>query len=79
MKVTYNKKLQDSRDNGKHFTYGKSYNVLADYRKRDSRQHERDNGLVVLDDFGQVNMLFADEITITDTDTTNVYVFDYKE
>ncbi len=80
MKVLYNVKLKRSEyDAGKKFTYGKEYNVLADYRQRYSKQVNRDDGFVVMDDTGESNMLFSNEVLITDPDITNVYVFSYNK
>lgn len=80
MKVLYNVRLKRSEyDAGKKFTYGKEYNVLADYRCRDSKQEIQDNGYVVIDDVGEKNMLFSNEVLITDTDISDVYVFSYNK
>lgn len=59
------------------FTFGKTYDVIADYTKRTSGQSIRDNGYVVKNDLGEDNMLFANQITIVDNKKDNTYIFDY--
>lgn len=79
MKVLYNvAPTRGEYTADKKFTYGKEYNVLADYRQRNSKQVNRDNGFVIIDDTGESNMLLSNEILITDTDIKNVYVFSNK-
>lgn len=59
------------------FTLNNSYTVLADFRKRDSKQHIQDNGLVVINDRGEIDMLLPGEVMIVEDDTP-CYVFEYK-
>lgn len=63
--------------NKERFTFDKSYNVLADYRKRVSLQHVQDNGFVVINDLGECDMLLPHEIRIVE-DYNSCYVFEYK-
>jgi len=78
MKIMYNvKSTRGQYESEKYFTYGKVYNVLADYRKRNSRQRFRDNGFVIIDNTGQHNMLFMDQVTVTDNNIENTFVFEY--
>lgn len=58
------------------FTFGAEYKVLADYRKRQSGQLIADNGFVVIDDKGQTNMLFCDQVKIIE-DNEKCFVFSY--
>ena len=79
MKIQYN--IRSSRgqyETDKFFTYGKIYNVIADYRKRDSKQTNRDNGFIVIDNLGQNNMLFENEIVIVDNNIDNTFIFNYN-
>jgi len=62
----------------KKFTFGNEYKVIADYRKRQSGQQVRDNGFVVIDDTGNENMLFSDEVEIIE-DGEECFTFDYKQ
>ena len=76
MKVKYmvNNRRQSERD--RKFTFGKEYQVIADYRNRTSGQSIADNGLVVKDDRGEHNMLFANEVAIIE-DNEPCYTFNY--
>ncbi len=56
------------------FTYGKEYQVIADYRNRKSGQVIRDNGFVVVDNTGQEQMVFPDEFEMID-DGNTCYTF----
>ncbi len=76
MKAKYLVKPGFSPD--KHFTFGREYQVLADYRQRQSGQVVRDNGLVVVDDLGAHNMLFPNQVEIID-DGTPCYTFSYSQ
>ncbi len=60
------------------FTFGKEYQVIADYRKRQSKQMFRDNGFVVKDNRGEYNMLFSDEVIIIE-DGEPCFIFDYNQ
>ena len=62
----------------KNFTFNKEYKVIADYRQRQSRQQIQDAGFVVIDDKGQINMLFQNEIEII-VDDEKCYTFNYKK
>jgi len=76
MKVVYNvKSSRGVYEIDKYFTYGKEYIVKADYRKRNSGQRIQDNGLVIIDNMGQDNMLFMHQIKITDNNKENVFVY----
>jgi hypothetical protein len=67
MKAKFNVKPKHSDyDLNKIFTYGVEYDVLADYRNRQSGQAIRDNGLVVVDNQGTERMVFLDEFKIID-------------
>ena len=59
------------------FTYGKEYEVLADYRNRASMQRFNDSGLVIKDDIGQIQMVFLDSFKIVDNSVNLTYVFNY--
>ena len=72
MKVIYNVKDKTSGRNS--FTFGKSYKVLADYRNRTSLQLHRDNGIVVIDDNGETNMIFPEQVIIVN-DCNPCYTF----
>ena len=61
----------------KKFTFGKEYKVIADYRQRQSCQRIKDNGFVVIDDLGQQNMLFPNEVEIVE-DEEKCFTFSYK-
>ena len=74
MKVIYNVKDKTSGRNS--FTFGKSYKVLADYRNRASLQLHRDNGIVVIDDNGETNMIFPEQVEIIE-DKEPYYAFSY--
>jgi len=77
MKVMYNiKSSRGKYDVDKFFTYGKEYNVIADYRKRQSGQIQN-SGFVVVDNMGQSNMLFPYQVKITDDNKEGVYIFEY--
>lgn len=76
MKIKYIKKNSMYDDANKFFTTGNEYVVLADYRQRRSGQKIRDNGFVVLDNMGNTNMVFENEVQIIDNDTTNVYTYE---
>ena len=79
MKIQYNVKPNRGQyDADRFFTYGKIYDVIADYRKRQSAQVVRDNGFVIIDNLGQNNMLFENEIVIIDNNIDNTFIFDYK-
>lgn len=62
----------------KNFTFGTEYNVIADYRQRQSGQQIRDNGFVVIDNLGQQNMLFSNEVGIIE-DGEKCFTFIYKQ
>ena len=62
----------------KNFTFNKEYKVIADYRQRQSGQQIQDNGFVVIDDKGQTNMLFQNEVEII-ADDEKCYTFNYKK
>lgn len=59
------------------FTFGKEYEVIADYRKRQSGQMVADNGFVINDDLGQTQMVFNGDFKITDNEVGNTFVFNY--
>lgn len=77
MKVKYNIK-RSGYESDKFFTLGTEYKVIADYRQRRSGQQVRDNGFVVVDNSGQQNMLFSDEIELIE-DGEECYTFSCKE
>lgn len=77
MKIMYNvKPTRNQYEQDKFFTYGKTYDVIADYRKRQSGQKIADNGFVVIDNTGQHNMLFTNQVTIINEDKENTYIFE---
>ena len=77
MKVQYIKKYdRNVLENNKNFTTGKVYEVLADYRNRTSVQKINDAGFVVIDDFGQTQMLFENDVLIVDTNKKNTYIYE---
>ena len=61
------------------FTFNKEYEVIADYRKRQSGQKIPDNGFVIIDDFGLTQMVFNDNFIITDKEIEQTYIFNYQE
>ena len=67
MKVT----IKAKREN---LTTGKEYPVMADYRKRESKQVIQDNGLVLFDDKFNVQMIFSG-YEITDESKGDTYIF----
>lgn len=75
MKVVYS--LRSKNEQGEKFTFGKAYQVSADYRNRVSGQKVRDNGFVVVDNNGEIGMLFADEVVIVEDDVP-YYEFSYS-
>ena len=60
----------------KYFTFGKTYDVIADYTKRTSAQRIDDSGYVVKDNRGVDNMLFSHQTTVIDNKKDNTYIFD---
>ena len=77
MKVKYNKRTNETGNYAnRFFTFGKEYKVLADYRERKSGQIIADNGFVVIDDLGQTNMVFPDQVEIIE-DRESCYMFRY--
>lgn len=78
MKVKYIVNNRGNYEAQKNFTFNKEYQVIADYRKRQSEQIFRDNGFVVKDNRGQDNMLFSDEVVIIEDDKP-CFVFDYSQ
>jgi hypothetical protein len=78
MKVKYIVNNRGDYESQRKFTFGKEYQVIADYRKRQSGQIYRDNGFVINDNRGQENMLFYDEVVIIE-DGEQCFVFDYSE
>lgn len=58
------------------FTCGEEYKVLADYRGRKSGQHIADNGFVVIDNQGNPNMVYPDQVEIIE-DKEPCYTFSY--
>jgi hypothetical protein len=79
MKVRYNiNSTRGKYEAEKFFTFGKEYKVLADYRNRQQYQGWcRDNGFVVIDNRGDQNMIFANEVKIIE-DGKDCYTFSYK-
>ena len=78
MKVKYNvKSIRAGYEPDKIFTFGVEYKVIADYRKRQSGQTIRDNGFVVIDNQGQENMLFSNEVEIIE-DGEKCFTFSYN-
>ena len=78
MKLKYIINDKRSYDQEKHFTFNKEYKVIADYRQRQSGQQIRDNGFVVIDDKGQTNMLFQNEVEVIE-DGEKCYTFNYNK
>ena len=78
MKVKYNiKPVRGEYEPDKFFTFGNEYKVLADYRNRQSGQKIADNGFVVIDNQGNENMLFLNEVKIIE-DGKKCFTFNYK-
>ena len=78
MNIKYNiKSSRGEYEQDKRFTLGKEYKVIADYRKRQSGQTVRDDGFVVIDDKGQENMLFSNEVVIIE-DGEECFTFSYN-
>ena len=78
MKVKYIVNNPEQYKRNEKFTFGKEYQVIADYRKRESNQIHRDNGFVVKDNKGQDNMLFSNEVIIIE-DNEPCFTFIKKE
>ena len=79
MKVMYNVKPNKREyEQDKYFTYGKEYEVTADYRNRKSGQVVPDNGFIVIDNTGQSNMLFENEVVIIE-DGEPCFIFEYSQ
>ena len=78
MKVKYIVNNPEQYKRNEKFTFGKEYQVIADYRKRQSKQMFRDNGFVVKDNRGEYNMLFSDEVIIIE-DGEPCFIFDYNQ
>jgi hypothetical protein len=73
MKVMYNiKPIRGQYNSDEIFTYRKEYQVIADYRKRTS-----EDGFVVNDNTGQVNMLLPKDVIIIQ-DYKSCYTFENK-
>jgi hypothetical protein len=77
MKVKYIVNPRGKYESDKIFTFDKEYKVLADYRQRQSGQKIADNGFVVIDNQGQKNMLFQNEVEIIE-DNEKCYTFSYN-
>ena len=78
MKVKYIiKSIRGEYEPDKIFTFGNEYKVLADYRNRQSGQKIADNGFVVIDNQGNENMLFLNEVKIIE-DGKNSFTFSYN-
>jgi hypothetical protein len=77
MKVKYNSKPILGYYPNRFFTFGVEYKVIADYRQRQSCQMVRDDGFVVIDNQGQQNMLFPNEVEIIE-DGEKCYTFSYS-
>lgn len=75
MKVTYINKPKANDFKNERYTYQKEYDVLADYRNRHSRQIVADNGLVIVNDAGENDMVFLDNFKISDTTKGNTFIF----
>lgn len=71
MKITITAKREN-------LTQGKEYFIMADYRKRHSKQVIIDNGLVLFDDKFNVQMIFSG-FEITDESRGDTYIFEYSE
>lgn len=78
MIIEYVKKPKISDFENKLFTYGKRYEVLADYRNRTPMQKVNDSGLVIKDDMEQIQMVFLDSFKIVDGSINSTYVFNYE-
>jgi hypothetical protein len=80
MKVKYTKKPKANDFENEKFTLNKEYNVLADYRNRQSGQVVPDNGLVILADNNQQEMVFlSDGFEVSNTDKEETYIFEYSK
>lgn len=77
MIIEYAKKPKINDFENKLFTYGKQYEVLADYRNRTPMQRFNDSGLVIKDDTNQIQMVFLDSFNIADDSIGSTYVFNY--
>jgi hypothetical protein len=78
MKIMYNVKKETFEN--QNVTYGKEYEVIADYRTRpQNKGWSRDDGFVIKDDNGQVEMLLLEDIKITDNNIGNTFIFEYKK
>ena len=76
MKVVYNvKPKRGEYDEERFFTYGKEYQVIADYRKR---MNGDNSGFVIEDNTGCVNMLLPKDVIIIQDDKP-CYTFEYKK
>jgi hypothetical protein len=60
------------------FTFGKEYDIVADYTKRMSGQKVRDNGYVIKNDLGEIDMVFKNQVIISDDKQGDTYIFSYK-
>lgn len=78
MKVQYIKKPKINDFENKKYTFLKEYDVIADYRKRCDGQVVADNGLVILNDENENDMIFLNDFKLSDKDVKNTYVFSYK-
>lgn len=79
MKVKYIiNSIRGDYEKDKIFTFGKEYKVLADYRQRQSGQKIADNGFVVIDNRGNENMLFSNEVKIIE-DGEECFTFKYSK
>lgn len=77
MKIKYIKKTRINEYTVSKFTLEKEYEVIADYRNRQSGQTIRDNGFVIHDDCGVIQMVFNDQFQITDAEIRNTFIFTY--
>lgn len=75
MKIKYIKEPKPNDFYNELFTKDKEYEVIADYRLRQSGQRFRDDGLVIKDNKEQIQMVFLDSFKITDVEQNNTFVF----
>ena len=79
MKIQYMRKPKPNDFINNQFTFGKIYEVLADYRKRRSGQKIPDDGFVIKDNNNQEIMVFFGDWKIIDDTIEKTFVFNYKK
>lgn len=80
MNVKFIRKLKVNDFENERFTLNREYNVIADYRNRQSGQVVPDNGLVIKTDKNEEEMIFlSDGFEISNTEKEDTFIFNYSK